>query len=277
MKSLIKFFEAVKSGNLKKIKKYIKIHNINDDEILFYSIREHYNDVVKYLLNHYYNNDIYPQCLTEATYSGNLDIVKFITKKDTKVYDSLLSLAVYYNRLPIVKFFTKRDFSEGIFQKSLMTAFSGGHLDIIKYLIKEKNLHYDNYDVLYDAVRHRQVDIIKYLVENGANPNILNIFNFLLEYRSGNLELLKTLIDNDVDINIDNGAALKNSIQSGSFDIVQFLIENGAKINLIDNWSLEMAALNGNFNILNFLEKKGLNINYSKLYSAILKHILRKE
>jgi len=62
---------------------------------------------------------------------------------------------------------------------SLERASSNGHLNVVKYLLKQKNVDINQQNIykntaLHIATHKVQYDVVKYLVEQGANRNIVN-------------------------------------------------------------------------------------------------------
>ena len=95
-----------------------------------------------------------------------------------------------------------------------------------------------------------------YLTRNGAKA-----------IDKGNIKILKLLIENGSDPNmIEKGdlSPLNRAIFRENFKVVEFLIENGADVNMVDGkkWTLFKKATNkGNIEIVRKLLQKGANPN----------------
>ncbi len=128
--------------------------------------------------------------------------------------------------------------------------------DIIFNYIKERNLDkvqelvlHNNFSVnsertqinknslLLEASFWGHFEIVKFLVENGANINYKNYYgNSALMCASENneLEIIHFLLENGADINIKNDyneTPLIGSIMGNKLDAMKLLLENGANIN----------------------------------------------
>ncbi len=82
------------------------------------------------------------------------------------------------------------------YDKIAIAAIINGHLGIIKYLINNKNINTFSEYLLYKAAYYGQTEIVKYLVENGA------------------------------DIHMDVNTALKTAASYGFIDIIKYFIED---------------------------------------------------
>ena len=84
-------------------------------------------------------------------------------------------------------------------------------------------------------------DTFKYLIEKGANKNdALN-----LSARYGYLEIVKYLVDNGADIHSVNDFALRSSADNGHPEVVKYLIEKGADIHADNDYALRWSTFSG--------------------------------
>jgi ankyrin repeat protein len=106
--------------------------------------------------------------------------------------------------------------------------------DIIKELSnlrqEEKN------EKLIDAVYDGQLEIVKYLIEAGANINDQNKFNYtplMIASINNRLNMVKLLIENGADVNAKNKygkTAFIYAYNSRYYNLVELLKKHGAKI-----------------------------------------------
>lgn len=97
----------------------------------------------------------------------------------------------------------------------------------------------DGWSLLHWASQEGHTDIIKLLVENGADVdakflrNITPLFNATGE---GNLSVVTTLLQLGADVNSNgrNGTALHNAVVYGYKEIAKLLIVSGADVNAVD-------------------------------------------
>lgn len=144
------------------------------------------------------------------------------------------------------------------YQELLLASSREGELDIVKFLLnKGVNLQADN-KPLEAASIFGYSEIVKYLVENGANvtDNAL-----IWASRSGNLELVKYLVDHGANIHANNENSLLTAVVSGYLDIVKYLVERGANFHLNNDNMLILASHYGRLEIVKYLVDKGANIN----------------
>jgi ankyrin repeat protein len=99
------------------------------------------------------------------------------------------------------------------------------------------------YTLLHWAVQEGHEEIVRLLVENGANVNVVvhkyitPLFNAA---GSGNLEMVRLLVDLGADVNHleDGGTVLHNACAYCAYDrieVVKFLLQKGADPDLLDD------------------------------------------
>jgi len=133
------------------------------------------------------------------------------------------------------------------------------------------NFQYDlGVTVLMYASYNGEIEIVKYLIDNGANINLQSKhdgkygFSALTEAsRNGHIEVVKYLIDNGADINLQINygyTALIEASRNGHIEVIKYLIDNGADINIQDRsgkTALIYATDNKNKEIAKYLKSKG--------------------
>lgn len=201
---------------------------IDLDKILLVALYYGSLEIIKYLINSGVNiplntkqfntnknwldskpfNDLcslYHMSLSDYTNKRRLDVVKYFVEIkciEVNTYYGSLALinAVKYGRLDIVKYLIEDCENDGIqscfdndvINKALIKAIEYWHLDIVKYLIWiEADINFNNNEPLIIAIREKQFEIIKYLVENGANAKIG--YYYAVKYYSTN-QILKYLM-----------------------------------------------------------------------------------
>eukprot|EP00833_Pecoramyces_ruminatium_P005883 jgi/Orpsp1_1/1179915/evm.model.c7180000071330.1 len=141
---------------------------------------------------------------------------------------------------------------------------------MIKLLVENKidiKRYYGVYgNALFKAVRVNRIEIVKYIIENGANLHgSLNRNNALnISINIGNIEMTKTLIDYGFNVNKKYIFTVENSLFYSivlvKIEYVKFLVENGIDINVRQkgNTALTLASKIGNIEIVKCLIEKGI-------------------
>lgn len=186
-----------------------------------------------FLLNHGANLE-----KTNDTYYGN----NIENKNLNQLHKgkSAAELIFNENNLEIVKQFINNN---GILNYFLCYTIQKGNDIISKFLIdvienlNEKSNCFYRYPLTH-AVNYQKIDIIDLLLKNNANPNIGCVLHEAC--KNQNLKIVKLLVENGADVNlIDNNGqtALFNAInaKNANKEIIRYLIGNGADIHKEDN------------------------------------------
>lgn len=125
---------------------------------------------------------------------------------------------------------------------------------------------------LFVASFLNKLEIVKILLEHGANPNIptknKNNFPLLISSDKGNIKIIDFLIKAGADvnqINNDNISSVMAASYHGNIEIVKLLIENGANVRLVEKNLASPLHLsfgnNCNIDIIKLLLDAGADIN----------------
>lgn len=153
---------------------------------------------------------------------------------------------------------------------------------LILSLIFVQNLYSDDSKVILDPIFFGNLETVRALVENGANPNQTDnmgwtplMYNCLGDMERDpdayqeqeDLKVIKYLIENGADIYAknDNGnIAMLIAVLSGRLETVKFFLEQGVPVDYRGEYNttaLIYAASRGHFEIVKYLLEKGANIN----------------
>ena len=102
------------------------------------------------------------------------------------------------------------------------------NVDTFKYLIEEKgaNVHVGRNNVILRWVASGgHVDILKYLVEKNAYVNADYDLALGLSAQNGHLSVVEFLVESGANVHYENNYALRLSAKYGHSDIVKFLVE----------------------------------------------------
>jgi hypothetical protein len=98
--------------------------------------------------------------------------------------------------------------------------------------------------------------------ENPGSPKKWKADKLILgERRETNLEIIKSLVEEGADIHADSDYALRLAAVNGHLDIVKFLVEQGANIHAYNNYALIWTANNGHLEVVKYLVEQGADIH----------------
>lgn len=132
----------------------------------------------------------------------------------------------------------------------------------------ENNVNLNDFFVLplTIACRYGHVEMVKLLLDNGADVKLKNNEALIAACRYGHIEIVKLLIDKKADPKTEN--AFFSACRNGHFDIVKLLLKHGAPLNARNGYALTTASWNGHLEIVKFLLDQGVYIN-EELISAV--------
>lgn len=145
----------------------------------------------------------------------------------------------------------------------LAKALETGNLELIDYLVEHKaNVHARDGDFdpnfLEIAVKARQFDSLKYLIEEAKLQDPLQINNAFLEAsRLGYLEMMDYLLNNGAIIDTDNNLALREAIYHPNLEVIQFLVDNGLDIHFENDYAIRLAVKLHRQEVIDFLMNLG--------------------
>jgi len=126
----------------------------------------------------------------------------------------------------------------------LSEAGSLGHIDIVKYLLEngaKLNKVPEGEHIIHEAVRSGNPEIVDLLVRYGADINVIDSLGQTLLHESASedecLEVTKYLVKNGVTIDALDGfhtTPLTTSALHGCFETVKFLVSAGASLKIRD-------------------------------------------
>ena len=139
----------------------------------------------------------------------------------------------------------------------------------------EDNPNIDKVISLFNFIKTYRDPNEEHIKKLGLNSDILDMRNksgdtpLMVAALHKNLKVMKFLVENGAEVNTVNensgDTALMLAVSEGYKDIVKFLIEKGANVNAVNSKSgytvLMLAALGGSGDIVKFLKEKGANVN----------------
>lgn len=131
----------------------------------------------------------------------------------------------------------------------------------IKDLIKIARIPANN--VIVNGAYAERLDWIIEGLKNGADINTyLGNYPLIIAVDAGNLDIVKYLVEHGADIHIVHDFPLRSASEHGYLDIVKYLVEKGANINDVDLFTkpLSLAGENGHLDVIKYLVENGADI-----------------
>ena len=151
-----------------------------------------------------------------------------------------------------------------------INASENGSLDVVKFLVElGADIHaLDDYAVRC-ASENGHLDVVKFLVEKGTNIHSLD--DYTLRYASGmgHLELVKYLVSIGADIHAQNDYAVRQASIKGHLQVVKFLVTCGANIHADNDCAIRHTAENGHLEVVKFLVTSGADVNAENDYALL--------
>jgi len=137
--------------------------------------------------------------------------------------------------------------------------------NIIFPLVENKKLLTRFIEIL-NLFENKKIEWIKIIFDNGfSETSEIDIFAFdnaLLKYSAGDglIEIVKYLVEKGADVHVNNDEALKFASFKGRLEVVKYLVENGADVHIYD-YALRYASIKGHFEIVRYLVENGADIH----------------
>lgn len=200
-----------------------------------------------------------------AILNGSVDHVKYYLENGAKAdigtmsKKNLFDLAIEKDNLEILKILVEKlgkintnDISSG---KFLANAVKNNNLEMFKYLLSQgvsaKSKYIENmYDemaqkttkiemeVICDAVKLGNIEMVSLLLNNGANPNAIDTYGYSIldiAISAQNTDIAELLLKKGANANFKNKDGKTPLMFAKNLATTKLLVENGSIINAIDN------------------------------------------
>lgn len=182
-------------------------------------------DILKYIINNYFNEikgeyfEVNPQILYEASKNGHINIIKWLYKNkyNYEVINASMAVsgAIQYGNLNNVKWLIEHNFKYN--KEDVYMAGTFNRVNILKYLLEEKNCEWDEY--LYN-----------YAAKNGS----LNVLKYLYKYSY-----------NDLSMPTWSSSTISSAAKNGHLKIIKYLRKKNCPWN---EYTIIQAAIDSNYN-----------------------------
>lgn len=180
-------------------------------------------DTVKWLYEKYTDETQTRDSMYFAILGNNLDIAKYIYRKDIEYTDNLIADAIYNNNLDFVKYFT--DLGIKLTRSIAGTYYMKETTNIIKFLyLHYKSTNDPSIEYLFGDINcyvmDGWLDLIRVLYDHGE---YFTSQSTMLAAKHGYLEIFKFLYEKNIPV---NEYAFMEAAENGHIKILEFIIEN---------------------------------------------------
>lgn len=139
--------------------------------------------------------------------------------------------------------------------QDLYDACISGDLETVQDLVEISgvNFHAEQENALRLAVINNHVDIVEYLVEQGANIEVWRASPLRRAAENGFLSIVQYLIGQNANIHVYNNNPLHLACRNGHLDVVQNLISEGADAHALNDRALVEAIIGDHADIVAYL------------------------
>jgi hypothetical protein len=259
---------------------YLKNKNINkyrlksnQNMVDFFEKSKYYNEIIiSYLkLNDYQKVKKYIKYYDDKSYFLNrlleyhnvkdLKYVKLLIKNGAKVSYlenyNIIKWASSQGKLDIIKFLMNDDNELIISNTALLEASKNNHINIIKYIIEEKNTFGLDYQfALLYACKNKNNDIFFYLCKNYVIEDQLENILIYYSYNFDNYEIFKYFYNNYP--SYDWNACFLDLCRLYKYKFIKYLIKKGFDIHYKDDIILTYDICSENYNFFIYLLNHGI-------------------
>lgn len=239
-------------------------------------------DIVKLVLEHgaelNYRGGAFDSAMRACVYGGNISAAHLLIDLGAELDDEIFLDAIENKRKTVVPRLLGKGVDVNAQNKSgtaLQLAIKAKDTATIKILLSHPDIDVNalgktdaGITALYTAVAYENMDIVKQLLNLGADVNQPSdgLFCLISAVQKGNMEMINLLLDYGADINASlphRPSALMAACKTRNEALVQFLLDRGADINL---WvprqgdALQAAAYEGNESIVKLLLARGATV-----------------
>ena len=112
-------------------------------------------------------------------------------------------------------------------------------------------------DLLFEAARAGDESLVKYALDNKFSEDINGALK--IAANGGHLDVVKYLVERGANIHLQSEFPLTLALINGHAEVVKYLVSKGADVHIHDNYLLKLARERGQKDIMNYLlvgEKK---------------------
>lgn len=191
--------------------------------------------IIELLLQNVNKNVIYTS-IGEACKTNNMKVLElllpYLPDLDSIDLGGLLNVAVENSNITIAQFLLNQ--GADIFHhwnQPLNTAVDRGDIEMTKLLVRNGA---DISSALYSAVHSNNEEIVRFLLENGADDINAKEEGLIFVAGRNNTALVQLLLQYGADVHFANDEALLSAIRNDDLPMVKLLVQNGANLHARD-------------------------------------------
>lgn len=204
--------------------------NFENGILILIAVYFMHDNIVKFLIDKKINIDMYLDNLFPiACYRLNIYLIKLLISKGCNInYGNgyILHQACTYGKEDFVKYLIELGMDPNCKSKQNDTpctlALKNDREDIAKYLFSVGANYYHDDNLFKSAIEGKCFDTIKFLLDNGADPNA-NFCPLLLSIYTSDFDIMKLLIEYGADISVIGKE--KIDVNDSDWKIAQYLLE----------------------------------------------------
>ncbi|MCE3230516.1 MAG: hypothetical protein K0R52_444 [Alphaproteobacteria bacterium] len=212
------------------------------------------------------------EALKKAINNSHFEVVKCFLQHRIGKFSKVLGRTAETGNLKMVKCLVEQisdltRIKKGAFDEAAYKAVLGGFLDILKYLVGQgANIHvmygadYEQENALIAACRLGNPEMVEYLVAQGVDIHARGEAALFKAISHSYLVIVKYLVDQGADIHAQEGHALYLATLQNDPDILKYLVDQGADIHAHEERALITASQRGSSEMVEYLVDKGANI-----------------
>ena len=133
-----------------------------------------------------------------------------------------------------------------------------GRLDSVKWFVEDLkvNIHAQNDSALIEASENGHLEVVKYLVEHGADIHTREDYALSLATLNGHFKVVKYLLEQGTNIHAKNDRPLRWASVTGRLKIIKYLVDQGADISTKNFKALKEAEKRNYIEVANYLKSQ---------------------
>lgn len=182
--------------------------------------------------------------------NGNVKVAKHLMKLGLQIHSNhefVFSMACKNGYFEMAKFLLEDGVDMDLIgEVAIMLASRNGHLKIINlFLVYGINEQLKN-KALLESCENDHLEIVKLLVQNGANVHYLEERPLIVASSNGHADIVEYLISEKANIFQLKNAAFKRAVEKGHVNVASILIKNGVNINYLNTSKILYSACENN-------------------------------